>query len=135
MFADVTWVTVTLSSNPSTGVLGQGGVELRCSYQITSEVVAGIYLQGNVNGIFADIANLYPPSVPFNATYTNNGKYLELRTLINPGSGSSSAVLTFNRIECEDEKEYKCKILYAPSSHPMFSNIASLIVKGIHIII
>ncbi|CAG2256332.1 unnamed protein product [Mytilus edulis] len=84
-------VTVQIQATPSEGILGPSSVQLRCSYTaVTGEIVTGVNIQAKINGQQSDT---YQPTA----------------------SLTTSALMQFSQIACEDEKEYMCQVAYAGS--------------------
>ncbi|OPL20930.1 hypothetical protein AM593_06995, partial [Mytilus galloprovincialis] len=94
-------------------------LQLICSYTaVTGEFVIGVNIQAKINGQFKTIARFNTPSLPLNASLTDDGNYLKDRvTLTNPTTISTDfAVMQFSEIACEDETEYMCNVAYTGSS-------------------
>lgn len=128
-------ITVQIQATPSEGILGPSSVQLRCSYTaVTGEFVTGVNIQAKISGQYKNIAIFYTPSLPINATLTADGNYLTNRvTLTNPTAAlSTSALIQFSDIACEDENEYMCVVAYAgpTGSTTANSGIANISVKG-----
>ncbi|XP_063416814.1 uncharacterized protein LOC134699060 [Mytilus trossulus] len=129
-------INVQMQATPSDGILGQTYLQLRCSYStVTGEFVTGLNFQAKINGQFKNIAIFNTPVVPLNATLTPDGNYLTDRvTLTNPTSSlTTSAIMQFSQIACEDEKEYMCQVAYVSSSgriNTAYSGVAYINVKG-----
>ncbi|XP_071175402.1 cell adhesion molecule 2-like [Mytilus edulis] len=129
-------ISVQLQATPSEGILGSTSLELKCSYTTVpgEEYVTGVNIMAKINGQFKNVAIFYTPSLPLNATLTNDGNYLSNRvTLTNPtDTMTNSASMQFTQIACEDENEYMCNVAYAGSGGSTSANsvVANISVKG-----
>ena len=116
------------------GILGPSNLQLRCNYTLSLgiiETVYGINIQVKINTEFTDIASFKATGA--NSTFlTTNGSYLSSRVTLSNLILSNTAILTFNQIECRDEKEYRCKVtLDADGSFDsVTSDATSIVVKG-----
>jgi hypothetical protein len=99
------------------------------------EEVLGSNIQAKINNTFKDIATFYTDSNGFHhQNFLSDGNYLLSRANLSHPTSSipNTIILTFNQIECEDEREYKCKFhLRTGGSFPIeTSDATSIVVKG-----
>ena len=99
------------------------------------EGVLGSNIQAKINNTFKDIATFYTDSNGFHhQNFLSDGNYLLSRANLSHPTSSipNTIILTFNQIECEDEREYKCKFsLRTGGSFPIeTSDATSIVVKG-----
>ena len=84
--------------------------------------------------MFEYIASFEKDSNDADPIFLTDGLYLSSRAnLSNPTpSLPNTVIITFNQIECEDEREYKCKAsLKTHGSNTLpTSNATSIVVKG-----
>jgi hypothetical protein len=127
-------ITIQISPDKE-GILGPSNLQLSCFYSLGSgERVFGSNIQAKINNVFKDIAAFAIASNGANPVFVSDGNYLSSRAnLSNPTpSLPNTVILTFNQIECEDEREYKCKV--ALRSVGTFisktSDATSIVVKG-----
>jgi hypothetical protein len=97
-----------------TATIGDSNVELWCSY-IKDGGENLFYIQMEVKNKTSEgdlkIATFYPPGGNSEADLA--GEYLTGRvSLTNPTDESRKAILTFNKIQCVDDNDYICSILY-----------------------
>ena len=114
------------------GILGPSNLQLRCNYTLGSmETVFGINIQVKMNNVFTDIAS-FKATGANSTSLTNNGSYLSSRVTLSNLISSNAAILTFNQIECRDEKEYMCKVSIDAdgSFNAVTSDATSIVVKG-----
>jgi len=84
--------------------------------------------------VFVGIALFEIDSNGADPIFSSDGNYLSSRAnLSNPTpSLPNTVILTFNQIECEDEREYKCKVTTRTgldfNTHK--SDATSIVVKG-----
>ena len=117
------------------GILGPSDLQLRCNYTLGSgETVFGSNIQAKMNDEFVDITSFEKDSNGADAQFISAGSYLSSRaSVFNPTSSlPNTVILTFNQLECEDEREYKCKAsLKTNGSNTLpISNATSIVVKG-----
>ncbi|XP_052062653.1 cell adhesion molecule 2-like [Mytilus californianus] len=112
------------------GLLGPSTVQLNCSYDIdTDDVLFLINFKAFIRGTFRNIVSFSPPNIGGAALILTDGFYLIGRvTLTNPTFASTTAIMTFNEVDCEDENDYQCEINYqdgttgeSPSPLPLAS--------------
>jgi hypothetical protein len=99
------------------------------------EILYGSNIQAKINNTFNDITTFYKDSNGFDhQQFLSDGNYLSSRANLSHTTSSipNTIILTFNEIECEDEREYKCTIsLRTGGSFPMeTSDATSIVVKG-----
>ena len=99
------------------------------------ETVLGSNIQANINNTFKDITEFYTDLNGFHhQKFLSDGNYLSSRANLSHPTSSipNTIILTFNRIECEDERQYKCKFfLRTDGSFPIkISDATSIVVKG-----
>ena len=84
--------------------------------------------------MFKYIASFEKDSNEGDPTFSSNGIYLSSRAnLSNPTpSLPNTVILTFNQIECEDEREYRCTVTVAVNGkfNTSASDATSIVVKG-----
>jgi hypothetical protein len=117
------------------GILGASDLQLRCDYSLGSEEeVIGSNIQAKINNVFKYIASFEKDSNGLDPTFSSNGIYLLSRAnLSNPTpSLPNTVILTFNQIECEDEREYRCTVTVKVDGDykKNTSNAISIVVKG-----
>jgi putative lipoic acid-binding regulatory protein len=117
------------------GILGPSDLQLRCDYSHGSEEeVIGSNIQAKINDVFKTIASFEKDSNGKDPTFSSNGIYLSSRAnLSNPTpSLPNTVILTFNQIECEDEREYICTVTVKVDGDfkKNTSNAISIVVKG-----
>ena len=97
-----------------TATIGDTNVELWCSYtKDVGEYINYIKMEGRnkSNEEYLQIARFY--LLESNRAYILIGEYLTGRvSLTSPSDDSSKAILTFNKIQCVDDNDYICSILY-----------------------
>ena len=127
-------ISIQISPNKE-GILGPSNLQLRCDYTLKGgEEVFGSNIQAKINDVFVDIASFKKDSNGMDPIFVSAGNYLSSRAnLSNPTpSLPGTVILTFNQIECEDEREYKCKV--SLSDNGVFitntSDATSIVVKG-----
>ena len=133
-FSDIESITIQISPDKE-GILGPSNLQLSCVYTLGSgDTVLRSNIQAKINNVFEDIASFEKDSNGDDPMFVSNGNYLSSRAnLSNPTpSLPNTVILTFNQIECEDEREYMCAItvqvnrVYKISA----SNVISIVVKG-----
>ena len=95
------------------GILGPSDLQLRCNYTLgREEEVITSNIQAKINNVFKYIALFEKDSDGKDPKFLSNGNYLSSRAnLSNPTpSLPNTVILTFNQIECEDEREYICSV-------------------------
>ena len=117
------------------GILGASDLQLRCDYSLGSEEeVIGSNIQAKINNVFKYIASFEKDSNEGDPTFSSNGIYLSSRAnLSNPTpSLPNTVIITFNQIECEDEREYRCEVIVRVDGYykTNTSNAISIVVKG-----
>jgi hypothetical protein len=134
-FSGIESINIQIFTNKE-AILGPSNLQLRCDYTLADgETVLASNIQAKFDNGFIDIASFKTNSNGDDPKLSANGSYLSSRAnLSNPTpSLPSTVILTFNQIECEDEREYKCKTVLLDSggstSLPT-SNAASIVVKG-----
>jgi hypothetical protein len=84
--------------------------------------------------VFKYIASFEKDSNEGDPTFSSNGIYLSSRAnLSNPTpSLPNTVILTFNQIECEDEREYRCTVTVKVNGkfNTSASDATSIVVKG-----
>lgn len=127
-------ITIQISPDKE-GILGPSNLQLSCVYTLGSgERDFGSNIQAKINNVFEDIASFGIDSNGADPIFLSDGNYLSSRAnLSNPTpSLPNTVILTFNQIECEDEREYKCKVVL--KSDGIFisitSDATSIVVKG-----
>jgi hypothetical protein len=100
----------------------------------SGEAVIGSTIQAKINDKFENIAS-FDLSEP-NSIFLPYGTYLSSRANLSiPNSSLPNtyiAILTFNQIECEDEREYKCLVSIKANGafFTKTSAATSIVVKG-----
>ncbi|XP_076109506.1 uncharacterized protein LOC143078528 [Mytilus galloprovincialis] len=122
-------LNITMNQN-ILGLLGPSSVQLNCSFDAdTDDVLFLINFKAFIRGAFRNIASFSPPPFTAAAQLLTDGLYLMGRVnLTNPTFASTTAIMTFVEIACEDENDYQCEINYqdgvtgdAPSPLPFAS--------------
>ncbi|XP_063416749.1 mucin-3B-like [Mytilus trossulus] len=122
-------LNITMNQN-ILGLLGPSSVQLNCSFDTDAgDVLFLINFKAFIRGAFRNIASFSPPNFGAPALILTDGFYLIGRvTLTNPTSASTTAIMTFDEVACEDETDYQCEINYqdgatgdAPSPLPFAS--------------
>ena len=84
--------------------------------------------------MFKNIASFEKDSNDDDPIFLSDGNYLSSRAnLSNPTpSLPNTVIITFNQIECEDEREYRCTVTVRVSGDykTTISNAISIVVKG-----
>jgi hypothetical protein len=84
--------------------------------------------------VFEYIASFEKDSNGKDPQFVTDGNYLSSRAnLSNPTSSRpNTVILTFNQIECEDEREYRCEVIVRVDIlfNTSVSNAISIVVKG-----
>ena len=97
-----------------TATIGDTNVELWCSYtKDVGEYINYIKMEARnkSNEEYLQIARFY--LLESNRAYILIGEYLTGRvSLTSPSDDSSKAILTFNKIQCVDDTDYRCVISY-----------------------
>jgi hypothetical protein len=117
------------------GILGASDLQLRCDYSLGSEEeVIGSNIQAKINDVFKYIASFEKDSNGKDPKFLSYGNYLSSRAnLSNPTpSLPSTVILTFNQLECEDEREYRCEVTVSVGVefNTSTSTAISIVVKG-----
>ena len=116
------------------GIIGPSDLQLRCSYTPDSGETTGSNIQAKINDVFKTIASFGKDSIGDDPKFESDGNYLSPRAnLSNPTlSLPNTVILTFNQIECEDEREYRCTVTVRVSGNykTTTSNATSIVVKG-----
>ena len=134
-FSGIESINIQIFTNKE-AILGPSNLQLRCDYTLASgEKVILSSIQAKFDNGFEDIASFKENSNGDDPIFSSKGSYLSSRAnLSNPTpSLPGTVILTFNHIECEDEREYKCKIILLDSggSTSLPTSIAtSIVVEG-----
>ena len=117
------------------GILGPSNLQLRCDYTPENgKTVSGSSIQAKINDVFKTIASFEKDSNDADPIFESKGNYLSSRAnLSNPTpSLPNTVIITFNQLECEDEREYKCTVTVRVSGDYIktTSNVTSIVVKG-----
>jgi len=134
-FSGIESINIQIFPNKE-GILGPSNLQLRCDYTLGSgEAVCGSNIQAKINNEFGVIASFEIDSNGADPIFLPNGNYLSSRAnLSNPSpSLPGTVILTFNQIECEDEKEYRCQVSVKAASGSFTvetSDATSIVVKG-----
>jgi hypothetical protein len=117
------------------GILGASDLQLRCDYSLGSEEeVIGSNIQAKINDVFKYIASFEKDSNGKDPKFLSYGNYLSSRAnLSNPTpSLPNTVILTFNQLECEDEREYRCEVTVSVGVefNTSTSTAISIVVKG-----
>jgi len=136
-FSDIESITIQISPDKE-GILGPSNLQLSCVYTLGSgDTVLRSNIQAKINNVFEDIASFEKDSNGDDPMFVSNGNYLSSRAnLSNPTpSLPNTVILTFNRIECEDEKEYRCRTTLKRGGTfiTTTSDATSIVVKGKYI--
>ena len=127
----VTSITIQIYPNKE-GILGPSDLQLSCVYTLGSgEAVFGSNIQAKINNVFVGIALFEIDSNGADPIFSSDGNYLSSRAnLSNPTPGT--VILTFNKIECGDEREYRCKVTVRSGGvySTQTSDATSIVVKG-----
>jgi len=98
------------------------------------KTVSGSSIQAKINDVFKTIASFEKDSNDADPIFESKGNYLSSRAnLSNPTpSLPNTVIITFNQLECEDEREYKCTVTVRVSGDYIktTSNVTSIVVKG-----
>ena len=111
-FSGIESISIKISPDKE-GILGPSNLQLKCDYTLGSgETIFGSNIQANINNVFTSIASFEKDSNGHDPIFLSDGHYLSSRAnLSNPTSSlPNTVILTFNQIECEDEREYKCLV-------------------------
>ena len=111
-FSDIESASIQIYPDKE-GILGPSNLQLRCNYTLGSgETVNGSSIQAKINNVFVAIAVFGIDSNGTDPAFSDDGNYLSSRAnLSNPTpSLPNTVILTFNQIECQDEREYKCRV-------------------------
>jgi hypothetical protein len=127
-------ISIQIHANKE-GILGPSDLQLRCDYTLDNgKPVVGSSIQAKINDVFKTIASFEKDSNGLDPTFSSNGIYLSSRAnLSNPTpSFPNTVILTFNQIECEDEREYMCTVTVRVDGDFIenTSNAISIVVKG-----
>ena len=134
-FSGIESINIQIFTNKE-AILGPSNLQLRCDYTLAKgETVLASNIQAIFDNGIADIALFKVNSNAGDPIFTIDGSYLSSRAnLSNPTpSLPGTVILTFNQIECEDEREYKCKTAFlnsGGSTSLLTSNATSIVVKG-----
>ena len=127
-------ISIQIHANKE-GILGPSDLQLRCNYTPDNgKPVSGSNIQAKINDVFKTIASFEKDSNGDDPKFSSNGNYLSSRAnLSNPTpSLPNTVILTFNQIECEDEREYRCTVTVRVDGDFIknTSNAISIAVKG-----
>ena len=131
-FSGIESISIKISPDKE-GILGPSNLQLKCDYTLGGgETVFGGNIEAKINNVMAYIISFDADGA--NPMFLSDGNYLSSRAnLSNPTpSLANTVILTFNQLECEDEKEYKCSV-YGRSGGKPFTNksdATSIVVKG-----
>jgi hypothetical protein len=133
-FAGGESISIQIHANKE-GILGPSDLQLRCNYTPENEKpVSGSNIQAKINDVFTNIVSFEKDSNDADPIFVNDGKYLSSRAnLSNPTSSRpNTVILTFNQLECEDEREYRCTVTERVNGEyeKNTSNATSIVVKG-----
>ena len=132
-FSGIESISVQFSPKKE-GILGPSNLQLRCNYTLENgESVITSSIQANITNKFVNIASFEIISGA-DPRFVSDGNYLSSRAnLSNPTTSlPNTVILTFNQIECEDEREYRCTVAIRvngqfDTSEP---DVTSIVVKG-----
>ena len=111
-FSGIESISIQINANKE-AILGPSNLQLRCDYTIESEEeVTASNIQVKINDVFKYIASFEKDSNGKDPTFVSDGNYLSSRAnLSNPTSSfPNTVILTFNQLECKDEREYRCEV-------------------------
>jgi hypothetical protein len=134
-FSGIESIDIQIFTNKE-AILGPSNLQLRCDYTLAKgETVLASNIQAKFDDGFKDIALFKANNNGDDPKLSPSGSYLSSRAnLSNPTpSLPGTVILTFNQIECEDEREYKCKTAFlnsGGSTSLLTSNATSIVVKG-----
>ena len=133
-FSGIESISIQINANKE-AILGPSDLQLRCDYTLGSEEeVVLSNIQAKINDVFEYIALFEKDSNGKDPKFVSDGNYLSSRAnLSNPTSSlPNTVILTFNQIECEDEREYRCQVS-ARDGAKIIDNTTtaiSIVVKG-----
>jgi hypothetical protein len=125
-FSGIESINIQIFTNKE-AILGPSNLQLRCDYTLAKgETVLASNIQAKFDDGFKDIASFKTNNNGDDPKLSSSGSYLSSRAnLSNPTpSLPGTVILTFNHIECEDEREYKCRtLLYTGGSTSLPTDI------------
>jgi hypothetical protein len=133
-FAGGESVSIQIHANKE-GILGPSDLQLRCDYAPENgKPVSGSNIQAKINDAFKNIVSFEKDSNDADPIFEKSGKYLSSRAnLSNPTpSRPNTVILTFNQLECKDEREYRCTVTERVDGkyETIPSHATSIVVKG-----
>lgn len=135
-FSESVQINVSVTEDVE-GVLGNDFVPLSCSYEHDNDstVFSIQWEKKRISGEFVIIAYFSPPGKSqTNATFadTPEGKQLSPRAeLYNPTEKNRTATLRLRYVECQDEAEYRCTVIFLTTTGTQSrSDTTSMTVKG-----
>ena len=133
-FSGIESISIQIHANKE-GILGPSDLQLRCNYTLGSgEDIFGSNIQAKIDNVFNAIASFEKDSTQLDPKFPTYGKYLSSRAnLSNPTTSlPNTVILTFNQIECEDEREYMCTVTIRVNGkfNTSESDATSIVVKG-----
>ncbi|XP_055996653.1 uncharacterized protein LOC125667155 isoform X2 [Ostrea edulis] len=108
-------LSVLTQSELFVNVDSNASIVLNCTYVTQKgEDISYIQWKKRNGSKYIVLAEFYPDS---SADLSKFGDYLKNRShLVNPGNGSTSAILNINDIRCEDDGFYQCYVWYKPQN-------------------
>ena len=127
-------ISIQIHANKE-GILGPSDLQLRYDYTPDNgKTVSGSNIQAKINNVFKTIASFEKDSNDADPMFEVVGNYLSSRAnLSNPTpSLPNTVILTFNQLECEDEREYRCEVTVSVGVefNTSTSTAISIVVKG-----
>ncbi|VDI61515.1 Hypothetical predicted protein [Mytilus galloprovincialis] len=115
-------------------------LQLKCLYTPNENVtrILTIFIEAEIGGVYVPIANFFPSHLDLAAALSDAGTYLSGRVVLtNPIlpdiNGQFEVIITYNKVTCEDDNSYICRLSYIDSEHKhaeVRSQTEKFIVKG-----